>query len=185
MKKSLFNFAATMLMSAGAVVFNACSDDNTDSDGGVGTLEVTPASLETIADYGGSFSFDVRSNSYWHVSVEDADELPLDWASADIVSGMGNASVNLSVETNDGQTVRTGRIVFELDDMSSLRKSLFRSREMKQAERKRSMPSRRFPISSCAIRNLPTVENIEFTLVRLTPTRKPSRSLRPAIPFGA
>ena len=91
MKKSLFNFAATMLMSAGAVVFNACSDDNTDSDGGVGTLEVTPASLETIADYGGSFSFDVRSNSYWHVSVEDADELPLDWASADIVSGMGNA----------------------------------------------------------------------------------------------
>ena len=73
MKKSLFNFAATMLMSAGAVVFNACSDDNTDSDGGVGTLEVTPASLETIADYGGSFSFDVRSNSYWHVSVEDAD----------------------------------------------------------------------------------------------------------------
>ena len=114
MKKSLFNFAATMLMSAGAVVFNACSDDNTDSDGGVGTLEVTPASLETIADYGGSFSFDVRSNSYWHVSVEDADELPLDWASADIVSGMGNASVNLSVETNDGQTVRTGRIVFEL-----------------------------------------------------------------------
>ena len=159
MKKSLFNFAATMLMSAGAVVFNACSDDNTDSDGGVGTLEVTPASLETIADYGGSFSFDVRSNSYWHVSVEDADELPLDWASADIVSGMGNASVNLSVETNDGQTVRTGR--------------------------KRSMPSRRFPISSCAIRNLPTVENIEFTLVRLTPTRKPSRSLRPAIPFGA
>lgn len=77
MKKSLFNFAATMLMSAGAVVFNACSDDNTDSDGGVGTLEVTPASLETIADYGGSFSFDVRSNSYWHVSVEDADELPL------------------------------------------------------------------------------------------------------------
>ena len=119
MKKSLFNFAATMLMSAGAVVFNACSDDNTDSDGGVGTLEVTPASLETIADYGGSFSFDVRSNSYWHVSVEDADELPLDWASADIVSGMGNASVNLSVETNDGQTVRTGRIVFELDDMSS------------------------------------------------------------------
>ena len=51
MKKSLFNFAATMLMSAGAVVFNACSDDNTDSDGGVGTLEVTPASLETIADY--------------------------------------------------------------------------------------------------------------------------------------
>ena len=49
MKKSLFNFAATMLMSAGAVVFNACSDDNTDSDGGVGTLEVTPASLETIA----------------------------------------------------------------------------------------------------------------------------------------
>lgn len=119
MKKSLFNFAATMLMSAGAVVFNACSDDNTDSDGGVGTLEVTPASLETIADYGGSFSFDVRSNSYWHVSVEDADELPLDWASADIVSGMGNASVNLSVETNDGQAVRTGRIVFELDDMSS------------------------------------------------------------------
>ena len=59
------------------------------------------------------------TNSYWHVSVEDADELPLDWASADIVSGMGNASVNLSVETNDGQTVRTGRIVFELDDMSS------------------------------------------------------------------
>ena len=113
MKKSLFNFAATMLMSAGAVVFNACSDDNTDSDGGVGTLEVTPASLETIADYGGSFSFDVRSNSYWHVSVEDADELPLDWASADIVSGMGNASVNLSVETNDGQTVRTGRIVYD------------------------------------------------------------------------
>ena len=32
---------------------------------------------------------------------------------------MGNASVNLSVETNDGQAVRTGRIVFELDDMSS------------------------------------------------------------------
>ena len=180
MKKSLFNFAATMLMSAGAVVFNACSDDNTDSDGGVGTLEVTPASLETIADYGGSFSFDVRSNSYWHVSVEDADELPLDWASADIVSGMGNASVNLSIETNDGQAVRTGRIVF-----AAVRKSLFRSREMTRAERKRSMPSRRFPISSCAIRNLPTVENIEFTLVRLTPTRKPSRSLRPAIPFGA
>ena len=121
MKKEPFNFAATMLMSAGAVVFNACSDDNTDSDGGVGTLEVTPASLETIADYGGSFSFDVRSNSYWHVSVEDADELPLDWASADIVSGMGNASVNLSVETNDGQAVRTGRIVFELDDMPSSR----------------------------------------------------------------
>ena len=119
MKKSLFNFAATMLMSAGAVVFNACSDDNTDSDGGVGTLKVTPASLEPITEYGGSCSFDVRSNSYWHVSVEDADELPLDWASADIVSGMGNASVNLSVETNDGQTVRTGRIVFELDDMSS------------------------------------------------------------------
>ena len=65
MKKSLFNFAATMLMSAGAVVFNACSDDNTDSDGGVGTLEVTPASLETIADYGGSFSFDVRTNCRW------------------------------------------------------------------------------------------------------------------------
>ena len=35
MKKSLFNFAATMLMSAGAVVFNACSDDNTDSDLGI------------------------------------------------------------------------------------------------------------------------------------------------------
>ena len=183
MKKSLFNFAATMLMSAGAVVFNACSDDNTDSDGGVGTLEVTPASLETIADYGGSFSFDVRSNSYWHVSVEDADELPLDWASADIVSGMGNASVNLSVETNDGQTVRTGRIVFELDDMSSRTEIPF-SQQGNDAGGTETVYAIT-PISSCAIRNLPTVENIEFTLVRLTPTRKPSRSLRPAIPFGA
>lgn len=117
MKKNFSILFAALYLSLGTIALNSCTNDEGGGRGAAGTLEVTPLAPAQIASSGGSVVFDVRSNSYWHVSVEDSEGLPLSWASADVSSGMGDAEVSLSVRINIRTEERSGRIVFELDGM--------------------------------------------------------------------
>lgn len=118
MKKHLSIPVAALLWAIGSLFMIACTTDKGAGEGEAGILDVSPLAAAQIAPGGQTLRFSVASNSYWHVSAQDAAGLPLAWASTDIVRGMGDATVTLTAKVNIKTEGRQGRLVFELDAMS-------------------------------------------------------------------
>lgn len=106
MKKNIFRMMATALTAA--LIATACTSDPTvDNEC---TVAVEQQNLSAIYQ-GEDLVLNITSNSYWHIEFVDTDGNIVRWITSDITRGRGDATVTLSVASNNSGDERTANIV--------------------------------------------------------------------------
>lgn len=104
MKKALRIIVALSLMSLVAV-----SCDKSDNAGDKATLSASPTE-NSVAAEGGDFLVAVTSNSYWDITVTDANGLAATWLTPSVTSGQGDANLTVTAAANSETTERTAYV---------------------------------------------------------------------------
>lgn len=101
MKKALRIIVALSLMSLAAV--SCGKTDNVDDKV---TLSASPTE-NSVAAEGGDFIVTITSNSYWDITVTDANGLAATWLTPSVSSGQGDANLTIVAAANSETTERT------------------------------------------------------------------------------